>query len=514
MNSGCEEIKEGGDRVLKFVLVNPPAPHIEAFSVVGIKVPPLGLAYLASVLERDGHDAKIIDAPALELSTSQIKNELDKEQPEIIGVTATTPTVYNAFEVIRAAKEVCPDSFTVLGGPHPSFLPIETLKECPVLDAVCIGEGEETVVELAEAMKRDRKLSDVKGISFKSKGNAAMKTLPRPLIKELDSLPFPAWHLLPMDKYTVLGKKSVICHIMSSRGCPFQCTFCSSSLLFGKRYRARSAKNVVDEMEYLASKYHPESIEFSDDEFTLDRRRTEAICDEIKERRLSVPWACSSRVDTISNSLLEKMKKAGCFFIYYGIESGSQRVLNLIKKGIRIEQVEKTVRLTKEAGINTLGSFIIGFPDETKKEIEETVKLSRKLKLDYAQFSIATPYPGTELYEVAKREGLLLTEDWSKYTAAKPVMAMKNLNVEEISKLFRKAYMKFYLSPKILLPNLSRYVLPVLKMTTRSLLNLSSKSGDGNELEPANTDTSAADAEQGPSDISNILSKDKGIEHG
>jgi len=460
---------------LKIFLINPPAPHIETLSVIGIKVPPLGLASLATVLKQNGHEVKIIDAPAMELYTPQIKEILSKEQPEMIGVTATTPTVYNALEIAESAKEVCPDSFTVLGGPHPSFLPIETLRECPVLDAVCIGEGEETVVELAEAVEKRRDLSDVRGIAYRLKEGRIIKNPPRPLIKDLDSLPFPAWHLLPVDKYTILGKKSVICHIMSSRGCPFQCIFCSSSLLFGKRYRARSAKSVVDEMEYLVSEYNPKSIEFSDDEFTLNKRRVEEICDEIKKRGLDVPWACSSRVDTISRSLLEKMKRAGCFFIYYGIESGSQRILNFIKKGIRIEQIERAVKWTRQVGIKALGSFIIGFPDETREEIERTLSFPKRLRLDFAQFSIATPYPGTELYEIAKREGLLLTEDWSRYTAAQPVMAMKNLSVEELQKLFRRAYVNFYLTPRVLLRNLKRYAFTILKLAAKSTLSLISR---------------------------------------
>jgi len=404
----------------------------------------------------------------LELSISQIRSEFEREQPDIIAVTSTTPTIYEAYKVVRAGKDVCPDSFTILGGPHASFLPVDTLKECSALDAVCIGEGEETMIDLAEASMERRSLSNVRGIAYRS-GKKIQLNQPRPLIRDLDSIPFPARHLLPMDRYKVLGKKTIICHIMSSRGCPFQCIFCSPSQLYGKKYRARTAKNVVDEMEHLVSEYKPESIEFSDDEFTLNRKRVEEICDEIKSRGLDIGWACSSRVDTINRSLLKKMRRAGCFLIYYGVESGSQRILNFIKKGIRIEQIKKAIIWTKEAGIKTLGSFMIGFPDETREEIGETIKLSKNLKLDYAQFSIVTPYPGTELYQTAKRDGLLLTEDWSEYTAARPVMKMRNMNVEELPKIFRKAYMKFYLSPKILLRNLNRYILHVLRLTLKSL---------------------------------------------
>ncbi|MEM2273066.1 MAG: radical SAM protein [Candidatus Bathyarchaeia archaeon] len=455
---------------MKVILINPPSNNAELFGI-GIKAPPIGLAYLASMLERSGYEVKIIDAPALNLSASQVRDIINMDQPEIIGVTASTPTIYNAYSVARAAKEVCPNSTVILGGPHPTFLPMETLQECPAVDIVCIGEGEETIFEVSEAIRRKMDLSRVRGIAFRTDDGRIVKTESRPLIKDLDSLPFPAWHLLPMDKYTVLGKRSIVCHVMSSRGCPFRCIFCSSSQIFGKKYRARSAKNVVDEIEYLVSEYNPESIEFSDDEFTLNQKRTEEICNEIKKRKIDVMWACGSRVDTISRSLLRKMKEAGCSFIYYGIESASQRILNFIKKGITIDQIKRAVMLTKEAGIKMMGSFIVGFPDETKEEIKNTLAFPKKLKVDYVQFTIATPYPGTELYEMAKKDGLLLTRDWSQYTTLKPVMALKNISTEDLQNLIKKAYISFYLSPKTLVKNFGKYALPAFKMVLKGLIN-------------------------------------------
>ena len=436
-------------------MVNPPAPQVETFSLLGITVPPLGLAYLAAVLENDGHSVRIIDAPTLNLSLSQIGRELEHDQPDIVGVTSTTPTIYEALSVIRKAKRVCPNAVTVVGGPHASFFAAETLKECKELDVVCRGEGERTTVELAQAIERKEGLSKVKGIIFRS-GDNIVETTPQPWIKDLDSLPFPARHLLPMDKYTILGKRSTIGNIISSRGCPFNCAFCASSLLFGRIFRARSPKNVVDEMEQLIYGYHPETIEFSDDLFTLDKKRTEAICDEIKRRGLDIAWACSSRVDTISRALLQKMKRAGCMLIYYGVESGSQRILNLMKKHVRIEQIVKAIRWTKEVGIETLASFIIGFPGETREDVEKTIAFAKKLDTDYAQFSFATPYPGTELYRLAKEKGLLLTEDWSQYTAGKPIIAVDDSTKDDLIKLLKKAYQRFYLSPKLLLRHLRR----------------------------------------------------------
>jgi anaerobic magnesium-protoporphyrin IX monomethyl ester cyclase len=456
---------------MTITLINPPAPLIESYYAVGITAPPLGIAYLAAALEGEEHAVKIVDAQALGLSVSQIKREIEKSQPELVGVTSTTPTIYEALAVIKAAKEACPNAFTVLGGPHASFLPFETLRECGHLDAVCIGEGEETILDLVRAIRRKEGLSNVKGIAYRS-GDSTARTQPRPLISDLDSLPFPARHLLPMEKYKVLDEKRTIGHLMTSRGCPFNCTFCSSSLLFGKRLRCRSPENVVDEIEQVISEYNIETIEFADDEFTLNRRRTEDICGEMKRRGVDITWACSSRVDTVSKALLQKMKEAGCYLIFYGVESSSQRILNLIKKGVTVEQIVNAIKWTKEAGIKVLGSFMLGFPDETREEIKRTIKFAKKLQIDYAQFSLVTPYPGTELYNTSKSRGLLLTEDWSQYTAGKPSIATKYCSKEDLIKLFRRAYTSFYLSPRILLHNLRTGSLSLFIRAVRSAFNL------------------------------------------
>lgn len=454
---------------MRVILINPSAPHIEASSLLGITVPPLGLAYLAAVLEKDGHSVRIIDASAVGIPLPQIKHEMEKDQPNIVGVTSTTPTIREALATIKTVKGGCPNAITVIGGPHVTFLPAETLRECPQLDVVCIGEGERTILELAQAIERKASLSSVRGIVYRS-GDRIVKTQPQPVIDDLDSLPFPARHLLPMDKYTIFGRKSVIGHLLTSRGCPFSCTFCASSLILGKRFRGRSPKSVVNEIEQVVSKYNLGSIEFSDDEFTLDRKRAEGICDGIKRRGLDILWACSSRVDTVSKELLRKMKEAGCFLIYYGVESGSQRILNLMRKGTRIKRVIDAIRWTKEVGIETLASYIIGFPGETREDMEKTISFAKRLSTDYAQFSLATPYPGTELYDSAKETGLLLTEDWSQYTAGKPIILNNNCSKEDLMRLLAKAYKCFYLSPGILLRHLRKRHLPLILRAIQSAL--------------------------------------------
>ncbi len=440
---------------VKVLLVNPP-PVVSQNEITDrfqILTPPLGLAYLAGILEKHEYPVKIIDGIALELSLSKLQRIIEKEQPRIIGVTSTTSQIFDAKKAIRIAKEVCPECFTVIGGAHVTFLPLETLND-PIygqyLDAVCIGEGEQTLLELTKTIEKNGDLSKVRGIAYRDNSSVKINE-PRPLLDDLDSLPWPTRHLLPMEKYKILGKESDIGHIYTSRGCPFNCIFCSSNKVLGTRFRARSPQSVVDEFEHLVNEYDPMSIEFADDLFTLNRKRVTKICRELKKRHLNdVPWACSSRINVTTKSMLAEMKKAGCFLIYYGIESGSQRVLNLMKKQLRIKKIVEVVKWTQETGINVLGSFLFGIPGETTAEMEQTIRFARKLGLLYTQFSIATPYPGTELFNIARANNYLITTDWSKFTSGKPILETEDFTAEDLKYYLRKAYISFYLSPRVL----------------------------------------------------------------
>lgn len=455
---------------MKVLLINPPTTtDVETAKVIGLKAPPLGLAYLAAVLEREGYDVKILDSPVLDHSFEDVKREVKKLDPDLVGVTSTTPTIYDAMKTVKTVKEAKDNAFTIMGGAHPTFMPRETLLECPDLDAVAIGEGEITLLELVRALGSGSSLGGVRGIAFK-RGREVVFTPPRPPIENLDSLPFPARHLLPMDKYMVFGKRTFIANVMSSRGCPYNCIFCSSSLMFGKKYRARSPSNVADEVEELVNKYKVKHIEFADDNFTFDQRRAINIAKEFLKRGLDVVWACGARVDNISRELLYWLKKAGCYMIYVGVESGVQRVLNILRKGIKIDQVVRAVKMIKEFGIEVTGSFIIGAPGETRKDVKETVKFAKKLDIDFAQFTVMTPYPGTHIYDYAKREGLLLTNDWSKYTTIRPVMRTKDLSAEELERLVAEAYRSFYLRLSFLCKQIMRRRLPLVSLVLKNYL--------------------------------------------
>ncbi|MEM2120668.1 MAG: radical SAM protein [Archaeoglobaceae archaeon] len=440
-------------------LINPNA-GVEVVKKLEISTPPLGLGYLASVLREAGFKVRIIDDLVENLNIGDLLKKV--KDSVIVGITSTTPTFKSALSYAKRIKEAFPEIFVILGGVHVTFQP-EKAMENEFVDAVCIGEGEKTIVELAERVESGKSLEGVRGIYYKEEGRIR-KNEPREFIEDLDSLPFPAFDLMPLEKYSVFGRKLAEFPMITSRGCPFACRYCSSSLFLGRKFRARSAKNVVDEMEWLVEKWNAKHIAFGDDTFTLKKKRVEEICNEIKERGLSVTWSCSSRIDTIDADLLKTMKSAGCSAIYYGIESASKRVLDYYRKRISLERAMEVIRATKKLGISTICSFIIGAPIETRREMEETLKFAIKLDPDYAQFSILTPYPGTEIYDEAKESGTLLSEDYEKYTAGKPVLRTQ-VSERELSKFLRKCYVRFYLRPKFLFREIRRgHLLLILKV--------------------------------------------------
>ncbi|MDD1766338.1 MAG: B12-binding domain-containing radical SAM protein, partial [Candidatus Methanomethyliaceae archaeon] len=284
---------------MKVTLVNPPTTStLETITKLGLKVPPLGLAYIAATLEREGVNVTILDAVVADISHKELGEVLQRTHPDVIGVTSTTPTIYDAIKTVMIAKENCPDSVTVMGGSHITFTPLETMLACPDLDVGVIGEGEATALDLIKSVEGRKPLSEVDGIVYRKDGNI-FRNKPRRLIENLDELPFPARHLLPLKKYTVLGERTLLGNIMTSRGCPYQCIFCSSSKFYGRRFRARSPNNVVDEMEELVTKYGIQSIEIVDDTFTVDKNRAARIADEIIQRGLRIYWTCGSRADLI-----------------------------------------------------------------------------------------------------------------------------------------------------------------------------------------------------------------------
>jgi anaerobic magnesium-protoporphyrin IX monomethyl ester cyclase len=429
------------------VLINPlDLGHIT--NGLGLKVPPLNLMYLAGALEEASFSVKIMDDDLYHLGFQKMANLVSKIDPKVVGVTATTATVKNALKYVKAVKTLLPNVLTVIGGPHTTFMPVETLKDENSLDIVVMGEGEATIVDLLEKYERfgRDKLSEIQGIAYRN-GDKISQNSPRKLIQNLDDIPFPARHLIPFNEYKMSRNQAG--GMITSRGCVFSCNYCSSSLIMGKKFRYRSPENVVNEIEELVYEYDVREIAFLDDIFMLNKKRSFEIANEIKDRELDINFVASSRVNTVSKELLESLKSSGMNTLYCGVESGSQRVLDLMGKGITLKQAEDAIKAAKDVKIDVLGSFIIGYPGETSEEIDKTIDFSIKLSPDYSQFSILTPFPGTPIYYDLKQRGLLDTEDWSKYTVLDSVIKYEELGLSKklVNRKLNMAYLKFYIRP-------------------------------------------------------------------
>jgi anaerobic magnesium-protoporphyrin IX monomethyl ester cyclase len=407
---------------------------------------------LAAVLEKNDYSVKIVDLTALGLSEEVVPQIIRKEKPELVGITAMTSTVNSALAVARKVKESNSSILVVLGGAHASILPEATLQNNPEIDIIVRGEGEKSILELAEVIKgKSRDLSQVLGLSYRV-GSGVKSNPLRPAILDLDELPFPAFHLLPKGKYHLhppFGRKSPAMPIMVSRGCPYSCIFCSKSV-FGNRYRHNSPAYVVSQIKLLMDKFGVKEIKFYDDVFTLDKKWVMSICAELQSQGIDIPWTCETRVNLVDNELLGIMKDAGCYMIAYGVESGDQGILTTVGKNITLDQITNAFRLTHDAGIGTVGYFMLGAPNETPETIKKTINFAKKLNPDFVQFSIATPYPGTELNRIASEKGCL-SESWDGYVYAdltsisNSAFEISSMSRQELRKWNRKAYTSFYL---------------------------------------------------------------------
>ncbi|MGC8618021.1 MAG: B12-binding domain-containing radical SAM protein [Thermoplasmata archaeon] len=437
---------------MKILLLSPPTDSVIK-SVIGVTGPPLGLAYLASIARNQGDEVNIVDSIAMDYTFEEISGQIKKFDPDLIGLTSTTSMIPDAYKVAEIAKSYNNEIKTVIGGPHVTFTQEETLKESPHIDFTVAGEGETAFSNLLLYLKGKKEIKEIKGISYRD-SEKIIVTPPEQLIKDVDSIPLPAIDLLPMDKYKAGTKKFGT--LMTSRGCPYNCIFCSSSLQFGKIWRGHSTERVMTELRRLVFDYGIHEIEFLDDTFTLNMKRAVEIAKNIKAENLDIKWSGSARVNLFNEEIARSMKDSGAHTIYFGIESGNQNILDFIGKGIKLQQAVDSVRKGNEAGLHTLGSFIIGFPDDTVKEVKNTIKFAKQVKVKIAQFTIATPYPGTRLWQLAKSKNLIRTTDWRKYTTLNPVMTLKNFNDKQIMGWLGKAYAYFYLRPTYLLNDLLR----------------------------------------------------------
>ncbi|MBN2071485.1 MAG: cobalamin-dependent protein [Candidatus Krumholzibacteriota bacterium] len=395
---------------MNILLINPPYAYIDTKKRDQGLGPPHGLGYLAANLQKYGHEVVILDGALANYSWKRLEAEMKKHNPDIVGISFITKNRFPAFKVIKIARNMFPDCMIVAGGPHPSLAVQDTLEHIEELDVIVIGEGEQTIVELAQVRQGKRTLSDVSGIAYLEKGETVMTDRRERL--NLDDLPFPArelyYHNNFMERISP-RQKVPLGFIVSSRGCPGNCSFCSSVRVWGK-WKARTPGNVMKEIELLYNSYGKRVIWFVDNNFTADMDRVEEICDRLIHARMNLEWICYCRTDGITFSLLEKMKKSGCREVIFGLESGSQRILDeVIAKGTTLEQNEKVLQWCDQLEILKMMDFIISHPSETVEDLEKTMLLIRKYGRKNAVVAWTTmhPYPGTKIYKMAIENGLL-----------------------------------------------------------------------------------------------------------
>lgn len=438
---------------MKVLLIDPPwiiEDEKNLWKNIGSCFPSLGLAYIASFLEREKIEVRILDCTAEKISVNKVEEKLASfSKPDFVGITATTPLFPNGLMIARIIRKIFPRAKIVFGGVHPSVLPDEVLGFSEV-DFVVRGEGEITVKELVSG----KMPNEILGLSWKKDGKI-IHNPPRPLIKTLDDIPMPAYHLLPMSKYhPAIGayKRLPAMSIFASRGCPGRCTFCYR-IFYGKT-RCRSAKSIIEEIKILQSNYGIKEIAFYDDTFTMCKKTVLEFCEMIIDKNIDITWSCFTRADRIDAYLLKSMKKAGCHLILFGVESADETILKNINKRLSLEKVRQVVKDCRDIGIETRASYMIGNPGETKETIKKTIDFSIALDTDEVQFNITTAYPGTELFEWADKNGYLTTKDWSLYNMSFSNIALPTVSPDLLRKYYRVAHIRFYMRPKIVLRRL------------------------------------------------------------
>ena len=464
---------------MKILLIYPPATLSKIDPTSPGAIPPLGLAYIAAYLRENGYNVEILDAlgegielrasnaefTRIGLSDKQIKRRIETVSPDIVGISCHfTAYASDAHQVARIAKEVNSDILTVMGGVHANVAPYEVLKDHNV-NLIVSGEGEITTLELVKTLEKGEDFRSLPGTIVQTK-DTIIRNPPRPLIKNLDILPFPARDLLPMRKYFEWKKKCPeefdmlypSTPVVTSRGCPMSCIYCAVQSVWGRNWRARSATAVVDEIELIMDEYGIREVQFIDDNMTLDRKRMFRICDEILRRRLDIKWCTPNGVAiwTLNEELLKKMKQAGCYRLSFGIESGCSKTQQFIRKNIDLDRARLLIRKASNLGIWTVGFFIIGFPYETAHSIMRTIRYAIDSDLDFATFYLPMPFPGTDLLEIIKKEDLLEDSNYSSDILALSAMGgcpTKYFSVEQLREFQKYAYKLTLTRKSILLLN-------------------------------------------------------------
>lgn len=401
---------------------------------------PLGLLWIAAVLENEGHKVQVIDPISAKIDYVDL---ITKFRPDLIGVSIITTEYQKAAEIFGKLQKAIPDALYCAGGVHATALPQRTLEDFN-LNFVVAGEGEYVLRDVCANIEHGRPFESVNGVCYKKDGKYIQN--PRyELIKNMDELPLPARHLLDMEWYLTppglvrgaLLKRSA--GLLAARGCSYECIYCGSNNIFGRRVRKRSVQNVVGEIEFLIKKYSIDGYYFYDDTFTIDKNYVLEFCRMLKERRITLKWGCQIRVNTVWEDVLKEMRETGCMQVDIGVESGSDNVLKNLKKGTNVETVKKAFKMIRKSGIRTLATFTLGNPGETKEDIELTRKLAGEISPDYVRFFYLTPFPGSELYDDALRNNWIdrdvkFSQAWQIRQADDPVMSI-NFTRKELRKI-------------------------------------------------------------------------------
>jgi radical SAM superfamily enzyme YgiQ (UPF0313 family) len=422
-------------------------------------IQPLGVLYLASALNEWAdfeYSIKVVDAYTFGHNADDIKNFIKDFKPNIVGVSAVTILIHDAQYICSLAKGISPDILTVIGGPHASTIPTDAAQHKDT-DLAVIGEGEIIFLELCRTVLNREKYQSIAGIAYRDNGHIIVNDK-KPPIDNLDEIPFPNLSLVPdLEHYNPMphwGKSGHFSTMITSRGCPYDCSFCSVTADQGQKYRYRSPENIVEEIKDLRKKYTVTEVSFRDGTFTTNKKRVTELCNLMIKEKLNVEWSCNVRANELDPELLRLMKKAGCNFVFYGIEQGNSELLWKHKK-LRKEKVREAARWVKEAGMDVQGYFIMGMPEENMTTLQETIDFAKSLPLNSAVFTILSPFPGTKVYDYCESQELLLGYDWDRFDA-RAGLAWKhpNLTEEQLVRMMKKAYRSFYLRPYILIDRL------------------------------------------------------------
>jgi anaerobic magnesium-protoporphyrin IX monomethyl ester cyclase len=410
---------------------------------------PIYLAYVVAVLEQTGIEVEFIDGVMEEMSIADFAQATARIRPDLVVIECSTPSINYDLQTSEAVKESVDGAFVTLIGSHPTVFHKEILRDNPAVDAICRGEFEMTIKELALSLAHGDELSPVTGLSYREEGEVRVNAS-RPLIQDLDTIPFPARHIVRHDGYrAAIYSGDCPTAMVSSRGCPYHCIYCLwPDTLYGHKFRARSAVNVVDEMEHVVREYAVDEIYFDDDCLTLNKKRVLEMCRLLLERGIELKWIVQSRVDTVDREMLAAMKEAGCHYILFGVESGSPKMLELMKKKISLDRVREALKNCRELGIKTQAFFLFGIPGENQETIQETIEFANDIGADSTQFAIAIPHPGTELYRISAERGWLVYDGWEDFAAENSLIETDELTREDVAKARIRAYKRHYLRPQ------------------------------------------------------------------